>query len=52
MATVKDRDVEIRSNELEMNLSSNAESIGKEVDTAMLNPLHLSPFMPSLNLAL
>lgn len=52
MATVEDKDVEIRSSELEMDHSSNAKSIGKKVDTVVSNPLRLSPFMPSLNLAL
>ncbi|KAK9991594.1 hypothetical protein SO802_026579 [Lithocarpus litseifolius] len=44
MATVGDRDVEIRSSELKTGLSSNTESMGKEVDTTMskLSPSSLS----------
>ena len=46
MATVGDRDIEIRSSELKTSLSSNDESMGKEVDTAMskLSPSFL--FIP------
>ncbi|KAL0002005.1 hypothetical protein SO802_015786 [Lithocarpus litseifolius] len=46
MATVENRDVEIRSSELEMGLSSNAESIGKEVDTAVSKPSSSSLSIP------
>ena len=45
MATVANRDVEIGSSELEMGLSLNVESMGKEVDTAMSK---LSPSSSSI----
>ena len=54
MTTIEYREGDVRSSELETGLSSNAESLGKEVDTAMskLPSSSSSPDTPSLSLAL